>query len=93
MNVNTVKSTYPSYTRTQSTRERMKELEQRVSYLTRDKEVHLGLQLQEFSANRDTLVAHYEGVVADLNNTIKVSGCYVHLSVEIVATGSLVSQV
>ncbi|XP_069954050.1 cilia- and flagella-associated protein 57 isoform X2 [Cherax quadricarinatus] len=55
----------------QSTREHVEELEKRVSYLTRDKEVHLNLQQQEFSASREALVARYQTIVDHMNNNIQ----------------------
>ncbi|XP_071547435.1 cilia- and flagella-associated protein 57 [Panulirus ornatus] len=53
----------------QSTREHVHELERRVSYLARDKEVHLTLQQQEFASSRDALVNKYLAIIdqKDLN--------------------------
>ncbi|XP_047493524.1 cilia- and flagella-associated protein 57-like [Penaeus chinensis] len=53
------------------TRHHLEELERRVSYLSRDKEVHLGLQQQEFAASRDALVARYQTIVDQMNDTIQ----------------------
>ncbi|XP_069991798.1 cilia- and flagella-associated protein 57 [Penaeus vannamei] len=55
----------------QKTRHHLEELERRVSYLSRDKEVHLGLQQQEFAASRDALVARYQTIVDQMNDTIQ----------------------
>ncbi|XP_042865893.1 cilia- and flagella-associated protein 57-like [Penaeus japonicus] len=55
----------------QKTRHHLEELERRVSYLARDKEVHLGLQQQEFAASRDALVARYQTIVDQMNDTIQ----------------------
>ncbi|KAK7077137.1 hypothetical protein SK128_007452 [Halocaridina rubra] len=55
----------------QSKREYTGELESRVSYLARDKEVHLGLQQQEFAASKDALVARYNQILDQMNDTIQ----------------------
>ncbi|XP_068201905.1 cilia- and flagella-associated protein 57 [Palaemon carinicauda] len=52
-------------------REYTEELERRVSYLARDKEVHLGLQQQEFAASKDALVARYNHILDQMNDTIQ----------------------
>nr|XP_045622870.1 cilia- and flagella-associated protein 57-like [Procambarus clarkii] len=55
----------------QNTKDHVEELERRVSYLARDKEVHLNLQQQEFSSSRDALVARYQAIVDQMNDTIQ----------------------
>ncbi|XP_045137805.1 cilia- and flagella-associated protein 57-like [Portunus trituberculatus] len=55
----------------QQTQQRVDELERRVSYLVRDKEVHLCLQQQEFEVNREALLARHQATIDHLNVTIQ----------------------
>ncbi|KAK4327979.1 hypothetical protein Pmani_001593 [Petrolisthes manimaculis] len=53
------------------TRDRMEELERNVSYQVRDKEVHLGLQQQEFLASKDALLVRHQAEVDKLHQIIQ----------------------
>lgn len=53
----------------------MEELERNVSYQVRDKEVHLGLQQQEFLASKDALLARHQAEVDKLHQIIQVLSC------------------
>ncbi|CAL4106647.1 unnamed protein product, partial [Meganyctiphanes norvegica] len=55
----------------QATQDKVEELVRSVSYLRRDKEVHLGLQQQEFHNSRDILVNRYQAIVDQMNDTIE----------------------
>ncbi|XP_050690279.1 cilia- and flagella-associated protein 57-like [Eriocheir sinensis] len=54
-----------------ATQQHVEALESRVSYLMRDKQVHLALQQQEFAASREALLARQQAAIDKLNATIQ----------------------